>query len=158
MRRVRCLEGCRSFFADGEEVWDDVLSEAELNLICGVYLQFTGELLIPLTLTLLYTEETLAGYGTDTKNQTQDASWWPKTNSWRGSGLDAGYWTTQCEEWYQTRRAGIMANDAKTGALMTPSVWRNKMKYSRTHLQGENGILSANKLFAHQCVVGASVA
>ncbi|KAF9784299.1 hypothetical protein BJ322DRAFT_990744, partial [Thelephora terrestris] len=34
-------------------------------------------------------------------NQTKDLSWWPKVNTWEGSGLDFGCWTPLCERWFQ---------------------------------------------------------
>ena len=42
---VDCIDfgGMPQFLADGTELWDDVLSEEELDLVCGVYKASTGE-------------------------------------------------------------------------------------------------------------------
>ena len=63
----------------------DDLSEEELNLICGVYKVYTAQ-----------------------KGQTEDASWWPKHYVWAKSGLNVGYWSTQCEEWFMNRVRAIL--------------------------------------------------
>ena len=40
-------------------------------------------------------------------------SWWPKHSAWVKSGLDIGFWTEGCEEWFQKRLQDIRAGDAK---------------------------------------------
>lgn len=42
-----------------------------------------------------------------------------------------GYWSVDCETWYQTRRTAILANDMKVGKLRNASAWRNTMKFAR---------------------------
>ncbi|KIJ47595.1 hypothetical protein M422DRAFT_129547, partial [Sphaerobolus stellatus SS14] len=48
-------------------------------------------------------------------------SWWPKPNSWAKSGFDIGYWTSECEDWYQTRLSQI---DKGTVKLRTTDAWK----------------------------------
>jgi len=28
-------------------------------------------------------------------------SWWPRPQAWAGSGLDVGFWSSQCKDWFQ---------------------------------------------------------
>ncbi|KAI0688825.1 hypothetical protein C8Q76DRAFT_573051, partial [Earliella scabrosa] len=62
---------------------DDALTEAEMNIICGV--------------NKVYTQI----------NQQEDRSWWPKPNIWRRSGMFTGMWTPWNEEWFKTRLRDI---------------------------------------------------
>ncbi|KAG2109495.1 hypothetical protein BD769DRAFT_1365361 [Suillus cothurnatus] len=34
-------------------------------------------------------------------------SWWPRPQAWAGSGLDMGFWSSQCEDWFQKRLENI---------------------------------------------------
>ncbi|TDL13537.1 hypothetical protein BD410DRAFT_701897, partial [Rickenella mellea] len=65
---------------------DDELSESEIDFICGTYKMFTAGA-VP-----------------------QRESWWPRPNAWEGSGLNVGYWSETCEEWYQRRLAEIRSS------------------------------------------------
>ena len=85
--------------------WDDDLSPAELDLICGVYKVYTG-------------------IGT----QTSDVSWWPKHSAWQNSGADFGYWSSTCESWFQTRLQHIQNNSAP---LRTARQWTNALIFQR---------------------------
>jgi len=93
------------FLADDTELWDDVLSPAELELISGVYKA--------------------------DREHPQDLSWWPKHVVWRTGGLDVGYWSVDCELWYVARRAAILANDPSIGKLRNATQWRNTLKFAR---------------------------
>ena len=81
----------------GLDLWDDDLSEDELNLICGVYRVKTQG------------------------NQTSDSSWWPKHSVWMNSGLNVGYWSPACENWFQLRLDTIRAGTAR---LRTSTEWK----------------------------------
>ena len=72
------------FYHDGTNFCDDKLTEAEMDLICGVYKVYTG-------------------LGT----QCADCSWWPKQSVWELSGLNVGYWSPDCEIWFQAHLATI---------------------------------------------------
>ena len=37
------------------------------------------------------------GYG----EQVSQTSWWPSDLVWASSGLNVGYWSSSCEEWFQ---------------------------------------------------------
>ncbi|KAF9455238.1 hypothetical protein BDZ94DRAFT_1139040, partial [Collybia nuda] len=82
--------------------WDDRLTEDEADKICGVYKVATGqyERGIP---------------------QTTDLSWWPKPSIWSGSGLNVGYWSEDCEKWYQNHLQKCISGTAE---LRDPGHWR----------------------------------
>ncbi|KZP29617.1 hypothetical protein FIBSPDRAFT_688408, partial [Athelia psychrophila] len=79
--------------------WDDKLTDDELDLVCGVYKIFTAP-------------------GTF---QQSDASWWPKSSTWKNSPLNVGYWSPSCERWFQLRLAAIRAGKEK---VKTAGKWR----------------------------------
>ncbi|TFK69382.1 hypothetical protein BDN72DRAFT_767990 [Pluteus cervinus] len=62
---------------------DDWLSEEEEQLICGVYKVYNDD--------------------KPENSQTSDRSWWPKHVAWEKAGLNMGYWTPDCEAWFQIR-------------------------------------------------------
>ena len=122
--------GMPQYLADGSELWDDVLSDEEVDLICGVYKASTGEFLslrVP-----LYSLVTMLAVNA---NQTQDLSWWPKFTCWKGCGLDVGYWSIDCETWYVARREAILKNDTRIGKLRNATQWRNALKFARKPCQ-----------------------
>ncbi|TDL18568.1 hypothetical protein BD410DRAFT_728323, partial [Rickenella mellea] len=82
---------------------DDELSSDELDLISGVYKVFTG-----------------------TGLQTSDSSWWPWHSAWERSSLNVGYWSTDCEHWFQNRLEHIR-ND--TAELRGSTEWVNSLKH-----------------------------
>ncbi|KAJ7100747.1 hypothetical protein B0H15DRAFT_817142 [Mycena belliarum] len=90
--------------------WDDVLTAAELDLICGVYEVATGQ-----------RDSHRDG------QQTRCVSWWPLPGAWQTSGLNMGHWTPACEAWFQQRLAQIRAGDTQC-ELQTLSQWRNNLK------------------------------
>ncbi|KAF8509188.1 hypothetical protein JB92DRAFT_2730673, partial [Gautieria morchelliformis] len=76
------------------------LTTEEMELICGVYKVDTNA------------------------NQSSDLSWWPKPKIWERSGLNVGYWSPSCEEWYQTR---LQKNRDRTGTLKNSNDWNQSM-------------------------------
>jgi hypothetical protein len=90
---------------DGVELWDDDLSEDELNLICGVYKVKTQG------------------------NQTSDSSWWPKYSVWMSGGLNVGYWSPACEEWFEQQLDSIRNG---TAHLRTLAEWRVVLRFWRS--------------------------
>ncbi|KAI0340229.1 hypothetical protein BDW22DRAFT_1300863, partial [Trametopsis cervina] len=72
---------------DNQAFVDDTLTEHELDVICGVY-----------------------RYAHNAKFGSSDMSWWPKHNTWIGSGLSIGYWTDRDEQWCQNRLQSIVRN------------------------------------------------
>ncbi|KAF8870299.1 hypothetical protein BD779DRAFT_1409379, partial [Infundibulicybe gibba] len=65
---------------------DQLLSEEDEDIICGVYYIYTG-----------------------IKDQVSDSSWWPKMYTWKKSGYNVGYWSTDCENFYQRRLKEIQS-------------------------------------------------
>ena len=58
--------------------------------------------------------------------QISNPSWWPRPGAWESSGLWQGYWTSDCEKWYQTRLEKL---SAKHFQVATGKVWRRNLKY-----------------------------
>ncbi|KAF8144993.1 hypothetical protein K438DRAFT_1630881 [Mycena galopus ATCC 62051] len=81
--------------------WHDALTDHEIELLCGVY------------------------HAVDS-DQTSIISWWPKPNSWARGSLDGGWWTPQCEEFFQ-KRLGHFANEVYMPT--TPPKWRHNLKF-----------------------------
>ncbi|KIJ39789.1 hypothetical protein M422DRAFT_118499, partial [Sphaerobolus stellatus SS14] len=77
----------------------EALSEREIDLICGVYRVYLGKYRAPTRL-----------------------SWWPKPKAWEKSGLDVGYWSSECESWYRERLKKI---DENAMELRTHDGWKN---------------------------------
>jgi len=86
---------------NGEELWDDALSDDELNLICGVYKVHTQH------------------------NQTSDSLWWPKQAIWMSSRLNV---SPMCETWFQKQLTAICNGLA---ALQTAAAWRTSLRFWR---------------------------
>ncbi|KAG2121669.1 hypothetical protein BD769DRAFT_1361176 [Suillus cothurnatus] len=68
---------------NGETHFDDDLSEEEVDFICGTYYVYTNNGCI------------------------EKLSWWPRPQAWAGSGLDVGFWSSRCEDWFQKRLENI---------------------------------------------------
>ncbi|KIJ32862.1 hypothetical protein M422DRAFT_127413, partial [Sphaerobolus stellatus SS14] len=75
-----------------------LLSPQEIDIICGVYRVFK-----------------------DPKRNPRQLSWWPKPTAWANSGLDVGYWSSECESWYQQRITDINQYAAQ---LRTSEQWK----------------------------------
>lgn len=58
--------------------------------------------------------------------QCAQISWWPKHNVWLNSGLYVGYWSPDCEEWYQRRLQSIVDGNAQP---WTAGQWRAALKF-----------------------------
>ncbi|KAJ7719527.1 hypothetical protein DFH07DRAFT_761111 [Mycena maculata] len=96
-------------FWDGQSstaYWDDGLTDQEIGLICGVYDVGTG--------------------ATNDDPQTSRISWWPLPHVFRSSGLNTGWWSPDCEVWFQQRQAAIKRGTAK---LLTQTEWKHVTKY-----------------------------
>ncbi|KAG1721117.1 hypothetical protein EDB19DRAFT_1646668, partial [Suillus lakei] len=61
----------------GQTYYDDGLSEEEIDFMCGTYY-------------------------IDLHECTTVVSWWPRPNAWNASGLNVGFWSARCEDWFQT--------------------------------------------------------
>jgi hypothetical protein len=104
---------------DGQHFYDDNMLEIEDFLVCGVYRVATGR-----------------------GKQTTDKSWFPKPSVWASSGLNFGFWSNTCEDWFQARVRTIQAGTAE---LRTSAEWRNTLmryRYTKTFVEA-NEKLSA---------------
>ncbi|KAK0187387.1 hypothetical protein F5146DRAFT_1064727 [Armillaria mellea] len=95
---------------EGEALWDEMLTEDQIDIICGVYKvkredgpHPSGEL-------------------------AEHVSWFPKDTSWRGCGLDVGFWSPDAESWYQRRLARYLGGDFK---CENQTEWRKSLKLWR---------------------------
>ncbi|KAE9388337.1 hypothetical protein BT96DRAFT_836390 [Gymnopus androsaceus JB14] len=70
-------------------MWDNKLSEEEIELICGMYEIQMKE----------WNGTTNVGL----------KSWWPRPQVWKVSGLNRGYWSPDAEIWFQNRLTNIVA-------------------------------------------------
>ncbi|KAK6966445.1 hypothetical protein R3P38DRAFT_3337965 [Favolaschia claudopus] len=89
--------------------WDDALEDQEIDLICGVY-------------------EIATGRFENGEHQTSRVSWWPKPNAFSHSGLNIGFWSLDCEYWFQHRLAKIRSGEEK---VHTQAEWKNCIRYYR---------------------------
>lgn len=60
------------------------------------------------------------------KAQAKELSWWPKASTWENSGLDVGYWSEDCEDFYQRRLEEIRKGEA---VLLPAKKWRDRIKF-----------------------------
>jgi hypothetical protein len=58
-------------------------------------------------------------------SQKYDSSWWPKLSLFELSPLNVGYWSSACEQWFQTRLSDIRSG---TAWARTATEWRNSLK------------------------------
>ncbi|KAJ7343292.1 hypothetical protein DFH08DRAFT_222327 [Mycena albidolilacea] len=92
--------------------WDDALTDEEIDLICGVYEIATGRV----------------NYQLDCEPQTTRVSWWPKPHAFGTSGLNTGWWSPNCEHWFQQRLTAIQNGTAK---LIKQAEWKHILKYMK---------------------------
>ncbi|GJJ15450.1 hypothetical protein Clacol_009728 [Clathrus columnatus] len=88
-----------------DECWETTLTEADEDILCRVYYIYTGK-----------------------GKQTTQVSWWPKQNVWARKGLSTGYWTAQCEEWYQFGLKTILEGKAH---LRNSTDWANSLSFQK---------------------------
>ncbi|KAJ7799779.1 hypothetical protein B0H14DRAFT_2529928 [Mycena olivaceomarginata] len=98
--------------------WDDALTPDEINLICGVYV-----------------------VNTDDGWQKKAISWWPTPTSFFFSGLNIGWWSPDCERWYQKRLLDFKNHSAQ---LFTQAEWKHNMRF----IQKSRIVAKANERLA----------
>lgn len=61
---------------------------------------------------------------------------------WEGSGLNVGYWSEDCEKWYQNHIKKCIAG---TAMLRNPAEWRHAMRFTRDvgRMVEKNNLLAA---------------
>lgn len=62
------------------------------------------------------------------KDQVAEMSWWPKPNAWEKSGLNVGYWSADCESWYQRRLENIRTSKVE---LRSGGGWKQAMRLQK---------------------------
>ncbi|KAJ7153188.1 hypothetical protein C8R43DRAFT_846897, partial [Mycena crocata] len=62
---------------------------------------------------------------TKEENQTSTPSWWPKPYAFNTSGLNTGWWSPDCEHWFQQRLAKIQSGTAE---LHTQTEWKRVLR------------------------------
>jgi hypothetical protein len=103
------------FTCNGTKFCDDQLTESEMDLISGVYKVYTG--VASSWFSFLFDTFTITG----SRTQTADCSWWPKQSVWELCGLNVGYWSSDCEVWFQSHLTSIHQGDA---VLKSSREWR----------------------------------
>ncbi|KAK1230334.1 hypothetical protein PQX77_006578, partial [Marasmius sp. AFHP31] len=102
----------RCFFAEGETgYWGDSLTEAEIDLICGVYYCATR-------------------WTTDQRGNKFDnthRSWFPRPNAFHHGSFNIGFWSKDAEKWYQHR-----LEECQNGCpVVSAAKWREGMVLNR---------------------------
>ncbi|KAK0429752.1 hypothetical protein EV421DRAFT_1914109 [Armillaria borealis] len=99
---------------DGDELWDEMLTDDQMIVICGVYKIERVE------------DVGRSRIGGDSRGRlTEHASWFPKDASWRGSGLDGGFWSPDAESWYQCQVAKYLGGEFK---CENQTEWKKSLK------------------------------
>ena len=55
-------------------------------------------------------------------------SLWPTHNVFVNSGLWPGYWSSDCEKWFQGRHQEIISGKAE---MYSAATWRQKLRYNK---------------------------
>ena len=58
----------------------------------------------------------------------KEDSWWPKHQTWSGSGLDFGAWAPIDEDWYTSRNAHLNTHAA---SCVRAKEWKVRIKYQK---------------------------
>ncbi|PBK83280.1 hypothetical protein ARMGADRAFT_945059 [Armillaria gallica] len=103
--------------ADGDELWDEKLTEDQIDVICGVYKVEREE-----------GQGKKGGRDDGRGRLTEHVSWFPKNASWRGCGMDVGFWSSDAETWYQRRVARYLGGDFK---CENQTEWKRSLKLWR---------------------------
>jgi hypothetical protein len=107
-------------------LYDDKLTEGEMDFICGVYTLFTGKRSLATDHVYMFPDQH-AGHN----QQVSYLSWWPRENAFIGSGLWPGYWSLSCEDWFQRRYLAIVQQDLKFGTPRLAHHWQNSLKFDK---------------------------
>ena len=91
------------------------LTDREVHAICGVYTDSTGQ-----------------------RNQTTYLSWWPLPSVWDACGLNVGYWSAGCENWFRTRLNSISSGQ---GRPYRSGQWKDFLRRGRNRINAMNSFL-----------------
>ncbi|KAK0435812.1 uncharacterized protein EV420DRAFT_1281558 [Desarmillaria tabescens] len=120
---------------EGEALWDEMLMDDQIDVICGVY--------------KVETEDDRYPKGDRRGKLTEHVSWFPKDAGWRGCGLDVGFWSPDAESWYQHRLANYLDGDFK---CKNQSEWKRSLKLWRDAPKLAEGLEKVSQGFL-QCHV-----
>ncbi|KAK0222259.1 hypothetical protein IW262DRAFT_1270575 [Armillaria fumosa] len=90
--------------AEGDELWDEILTDDQIDIICGIYKKSQTKRRVQLT---------------------EDVSWFPKPMAWKGCGLDVSFWSADAESWYQHQITKYISGDFK---CENQTQWRKSLK------------------------------
>lgn len=97
----------------GTEYVDDELTQDERNLLCRLYIKFTGECNSKVNCSTFSCIPTIPGYG----DQQTKVSWFPLAETWEEGGLHQIRWSSQNEEWFTKHIASVGKGDATSKPL-----------------------------------------
>ncbi|KAG2100705.1 uncharacterized protein F5147DRAFT_655494 [Suillus discolor] len=96
----------------GQTYYNDGLLEEEIDFMCRMYY-------------------------IDLRDGPEVVSWWPRPNTWNASGLNVGFWSACCEDWFQGRLGNLqeevscmrhsLTKDAN--GPMTSTQWKCSLKF-----------------------------
>jgi hypothetical protein len=77
--------------------------------------------------------------------QMTNLSWWPKPSAWENLGFNVGYWSRDCETWYQKYLAAIRSSTAN---LKSQAQCKQSIQFMRLSLMAgqKNKLLTAQLL------------
>ncbi|KAK6987632.1 hypothetical protein R3P38DRAFT_3332483 [Favolaschia claudopus] len=122
---------------DGDTIlWHETLTQDEVDIICGVYIVETGQ----------------KSSATEGGQQLKYISWWPTPTAFWSSGLNTGWWNSNCERWFVKRLRDMESMSVK---LFTYAEWKNKIRYNTLSRKVgmKNDKLPEGYLAAHNRVV-----
>ncbi|KAK0436747.1 hypothetical protein EV421DRAFT_1715719, partial [Armillaria borealis] len=126
---------------DGDELWDEVLTEDQIDIICGMY-------------KVEWVDEKSHGHKKGESERrgllTEDVSWFPKPTAWKGSGLDVGYWSADDESWYLCRVAKYLDGDFKCENQME---WRKSLKMCHDAPKVSEALETVSHTFLEQYIL-----
>ncbi|KAK7015660.1 hypothetical protein R3P38DRAFT_2786602 [Favolaschia claudopus] len=92
-------------------LWHETLTEDEVGIVCGVYAVETGQ----------------KSTATEGGQQLKYISWWPTPTAFWSSGLNTGWWKSNCERWFVKRLREMERMSVK---LFTYAEWKNKIRFN----------------------------
>ncbi|KAL0565251.1 hypothetical protein V5O48_016772 [Marasmius crinis-equi] len=99
------------FEVDGTGYWGDILTDEEIDFICGVYYCATDR---------------TQNWG-DPAFLSTHRSWYPRPGAFKSSNLNIGFWSKDCERWYQHR---VHECRHKQTDVKSAKKWKDGMKWN----------------------------
>ncbi|KAJ7500187.1 hypothetical protein B0H11DRAFT_1714903 [Mycena galericulata] len=133
---VACLDPSEDILKTGAHVSSgngegalcyEALTEDEIDLICGVYTVETGTFSCPFADVYAYFTPGQKSRAAEDGQQLKSISWWPKPTAFYSTGLNTGWWNSNCERWFVKRSKEIERTSVE---LYTYAQWKNKHRFS----------------------------